>query len=136
MQERMTMKLDDEYITRPERLSNGKIIGDKTLRNKLGMLEDKQELGLLYEFPCKPGDTLYRIATDESADSLEIEPCTIDNIVICKNGDILFKYDAYDGVICHLENLTEGTLYLDTYKVFFTEEQAKKYIEQRRWEEL
>lgn len=126
------MKLEEEYITRPGRISNGKIVGDRMIRNKLGELEDKQDNGLLFEFPCKPGDILYRIDTEEPKETCEIEPFTVDNIVICKNGDILIKYDAYDGVICHLVNLLTDKPYLDTFRVFLTEEQTKKFLKERK----
>ena len=94
--------------------------------NKLAAYEEKQDKGLVFEFPCKPGDTLYRVATDENR---EVESYTVDNIVICQNGDILFKYDAYDGVICHLENIVEDILYLDTFRVFLTIEQVREFLQ-------
>lgn len=41
--ERLTVKIEDHYIERPERLSNGKIVGTKTCLNKLGKIEDLEE---------------------------------------------------------------------------------------------
>ena len=41
--ERLTVKIEDHYIARPERLSNGKIVGDKMCLNKLGEIEDLEE---------------------------------------------------------------------------------------------
>lgn len=84
--------------------------------------------GTFYRFPCKVGDTLYRIDTDEKIDNAEIEPFTVEYIVIYENGEVLFKYDAYDGVICHLENIITDKPYLDYYRVFLTKEEAEQAL--------
>ena len=41
--ERLTMKIEDRYIERPERLSNGKIVGTKMCLQKLGEIEELEE---------------------------------------------------------------------------------------------
>lgn len=89
---------------------------------------EKEEQGVLMKLPCKVGDTLYRIDTDERMENIEIEPFIIEYIVICENEDVLFKYDAYDGVICHLENIITDKPYLDYYRVFLTKEEAKQKL--------
>lgn len=66
--ERLTEKIEDRYIARIERLSNGKIVGDKMCLNKLGELEDKQEQGLLLELPVPLGTTVYVIEDDCGGD--------------------------------------------------------------------
>lgn len=74
--------------------------------------------GHLLILPCKAGDTLYRVDTYNPQTEREIEIRKIDNIVICDNGDMLFKADSYDDVICDLACLVYGTLYMDYYRVF------------------
>lgn len=96
---------------------------------ELQQYKELEEQGRLMQLPCKVGDTLYRIDTDEKIENAEIEYLLIENIVICKSGDVLFKCDNYDGVICHLENIITDTLYLDFYKVFLTKEAAEKALE-------
>ena len=98
----------------------------KEALDKLADYENLEEQGLLVKLPCKVGDTLYRIDTDEKIENAEIEYLTIDNIVICKDGEVLFKYDAYDGVICYLENIITDKLYLDFYRVFLTQAEAEE----------
>jgi len=100
----------------------------KAAFEKLAEYEDAEEQELLLKLPCKVGDTLYRIDTDENIENAEIEPYTIENIVISNWGDILFKYDAYDGIICALENITKGSLYLGFYRVFLTKEEAEQAL--------
>ena len=48
--------------------------------------------------PCKVGDTIYRIDIDPLVTENEIECFNINNIVVCDDGDILLKYDNYDGI--------------------------------------
>lgn len=96
--------------------------------NKCAEYEDLEEQGLLLKLPCKVGDTLYRIDTDEKIENAEIEYLTIENIVICEDGEVLFKYDAYDGVICDLKSLVNGELYLDFYRVFLTQAEAEEVL--------
>ena len=91
--------------------------------------KDWEEQGLLKKFPCKVGETLYRIDMDD-IENAEIEEYTIDNILICPDGDVLFKYDSFDGIICHLENITSDRRYLDTYRIFLTQEQAEQKIKE------
>ncbi|MBO5373721.1 MAG: hypothetical protein J6A75_13530 [Lachnospiraceae bacterium] len=98
------------------------------LKQALGEYEDAEEQGLLLKLPCKVGDTLYRIDTDEKIENVEIEPFFIEYIVICEKGDVLFKYDAYDGVICNLENIITDKPYLDYYRVFLTKEEAEQAL--------
>lgn len=97
--------------------------------------EGLEEKGLLLRLPCKVGDTLYLIDTDEKIENAEIEYLTIDNIVICKDGEVLFKYDAYDGVICHLENIITDKPYLDFYRVFLTQAEAEDALKRMEREE-
>lgn len=59
--ERLTEKIEDRYIERQERLSNGKIVGTKMCLKKLGELEDLEEQGLLLKLPCKVGDVVYSV---------------------------------------------------------------------------
>lgn len=91
--------------------------------------EELEEKGLLLKLPCKVGDRIYRIDTDEKIENREIEIYDIDNIVICSDGEILLKYDAYDGVICYLENITTDKPYLDYYRCFLTKEEADKALQ-------
>ena len=97
---------------------------------KLGEYEDAEEQELLLRLPCKVGDTLYRIDTDEKIENVEIEPFIVEYIVICENGNVLFKYDAFDGVICNLENIITDKLYLDYYRIFLTKEAAEQALKQ------
>ena len=94
-----------------------------------------EEQGLLLMLPCKVGDTLYRIDTDKFIENTEIIPFTVEYIVICENGDIMFEYDdAYNGVICHLENIITDKPYLDYYRVFLTKEEAEAALEKMKGE--
>ena len=81
---------------------------------------------ILKELP-KPGETIYRVSTED--EDKYVEPFTIDNIVICEDGEVLLKYDSWDGVICTLDNLMNGTLYLDDYRVFDSKEIAEAWLE-------
>ena len=104
------------------------------LASKLAEYEDLEEQGLLLRLPCKVGDTVYRIDIDEKIQKQEIEVHTIHNIVIHEDGDILFKYDVYDGIICHLKNIITDELYLDFYKIFLTKEEAEQALEKMKKE--
>lgn len=98
------------------------------LREGLKKYEDLEEQGLLIKLPCKAGDTLYRIDTDSLIEDRQIEVYHIDNIIMCDDGDVLFKYDPYDGVICDLKSVLTGGPYLGYYKVFLTKEEAEKAL--------
>lgn len=87
-----------------------------------------EEQGKLLILPVAAGDRIYRINTFEWDDDEGIEICEIDNIVMSSDGAILFKYDAYDGVICELENIVTEKPYLDYYRVFLTQEQAESAL--------
>lgn len=100
--------------------------------DKLAEYEDMEEQGRLVKLPCKVGDTLYRIDVDPNMTEHDIIPYQIDNIVLCDDGDVLFKYDSYDGVICGLKALTEGEPYLDYYKVFLTMSEAEQALQQEQ----
>lgn len=104
------------------------------LYERLKYYEDLEQ-GLLLKFPCKVGDTLYRIDTDEKIENTEIEYLTIENIVICEDGEVLFKYDSYDGIICHLENIITDKPYLDFYRVFLTRTEAEEALKRMESEE-
>ncbi len=95
---------------------------------RLDNYEKAEEQGLLLKLPCKVGDTLYRIDTDEKIKDAEVEHLTIEKIVIDGDGDVLFKYDAYDGIICHLENIITDKPYLDFYRVFLTQAEAEEAL--------
>jgi len=81
--------------------------------------------------PCKVGDVLYQIDIDPLYNDKSIRMYDVENITICgdKDKDILLKYDSYDGVICTVENLINGTLYLDYLLTFLTREEAEKALE-------
>jgi len=81
--------------------------------------------------PCKVGDVLYQIDIDLLYNDKSIRMYDVENITICgdKDKDILLKYDSYDGVICTVENLINGTLYLDYLLTFLTREEAEKALE-------
>ena len=81
------------------------------------------------KLPCKVGDIIYRIDTDEEIESWAVEIYDIDYIVICSNEEILLKYDAYDGVICKLENIITDKLYLDFYRCFLNQEEAEAALQ-------
>ena len=93
--------------------------------DKLGQMEDLEEQGKLLKLTCAVGDRIYRIDVDEKIEHREIEIYDIDNIVILSDGTILLKYDAYDGVICELENIITAKPYLDYYRCFLSQEEAK-----------
>lgn len=97
--------------------------------------KEAEEQGKLLKLPCAVGDRIYRIDTDEKLESREIEIHDIDNIVILADGTILLKYDAYDGVICELENIITDKPYLDFYRCFLAKsaaEQALKEMEGKK----
>ncbi len=105
----------------PEKIACGFFMALK----KLAEYEDLEEQGKLLKLPVAMGDRIYRIDTDEKIENREIEIYDIDNIVICSDGEILLKYDAYNGVICHLENITTDKPHLDYYRCFLTKESAE-----------
>ncbi len=123
-----------------ERTGEGQAIPRMDLKNnghqrcmeRLAEYEDLEEQGKLLKLPCAVGDRIYRIDTDEKIENREIEIYDIDNIVICSDGEILLKYDAYDGVICHLENITTDKPYLDYYRCFLTKEAAEAALKELR----
>lgn len=98
---------------------------------KLIEYEEAKTEGRLVVLPCKVGDTVYKIDTDPLLDSREILELTVDNFVVCENGEILVKYDSWDGVICTADNLVNGTAYLDYYRTFLTREEAEQAIKRR-----
>ena len=123
-----------------ERTGEGQAIPRMDLKNnghqrcmeRLAEYEDLEEQGKLLKLPCAAGDRIYRIDTDEKIENREIEIYDIDNIVICSDGEILLKYDAYDGVICHLENITTDKPYLDYYRCFLAKEAAEAALKELR----
>lgn len=100
---------------------------DADWRERLKEYEDLEEQGLLMKLPCKAGDTLYLVDMDDKVNA-EIKYFTIDNIVIRKDGEVMFKDDAYDGVICFLENIIMDKLYLDIYRVFLTQAETEEVL--------
>lgn len=101
------------------------------MADKLEEYEDLEEQGKLLKLPCAVGDRIYRIDTDEKIKDREIEIYDIDNIVILSDGTILLKYDAYDGVICELENIITNKPYLDFYRCFLSQEEAEAALKER-----
>lgn len=85
--------------------------------------------GCLLILPFAPGATLYRIDLDPQVTEKVVTPFIVDNIVICSNGEVLLKYDSYDGVICTLDSLANATRYLDYYRTFLTYEEAQRGLE-------
>jgi hypothetical protein len=59
--ERLTKKIDNIYVAKQIRMSNGDLVGNQRCLNKLGELEDLEEQGLLLQLPCKIGDTMWTI---------------------------------------------------------------------------
>ena len=99
---------------------------------KLSDYEDLEEQGKLPKLPCAVGDRLYQINADEpdtDEPDTDIQSYTIDNIVI-REGEILFKYDSWDGVICDLDSLINGSKYLDCLRTFFTYEEAEAALKE------
>lgn len=122
--ERLTERITDKN-TKEVLAYRTKYHKDLEAVQKLGQLEDLEEQGKLLKLLCKVGDKIYRIDTDEKIENREIEIYDIDNIVILSDGAILLKYDAYDGVICELENIITDKPYLDFYRCFLNKEQAE-----------
>lgn len=98
--------------------------------DKLAEYEDLEEQGKLLKLPCAVGDRIYRIDTDEKLESRDIEICDINNIVILSDETILLKYDAYDGVICEIENIVTDKPYLDFYRCFLTKSAAEQSLKE------
>lgn len=92
---------------------------------KLAEYENLEEQRMLLKLPCKVGDRIYRVDTDEKIEDRGIEIHDIDNIVILPDGTILLKEDAYDSVICEVENIVTDKPYLDFYRCFLIEEEAE-----------
>lgn len=99
----------------------------KSLEEQLKGYKDLEEEGKLPKLPCAVGDRLFQINADEPSD---IQSYTIDNIVIRENGEILFKHDSWDGVICDLDSLINGNKYLDCFRTFFTYEEAEAALKE------
>lgn len=97
---------------------------------RLKYYEDLEEQGKLLKLPCAVGDRIYRIDTDEKLESRDIEICDINNIVILSDETILLKYDAYDGVICEIENIVTDKPYLDFYRCFLTKSAAEQSLKE------
>ncbi len=95
---------------------------------KLSDFEDLEEQGKLPRLPCAVGDRLYQINADEPSDT-DIQSYAIDNIVI-REGEILFKHDSWDGVICDLDSLINGSKYLDCLRTFLTYEEAEAALKE------
>lgn len=100
-----------------------------TAETIVSQYEQLEKEGRLVVLPCKPGDTLFRIDLYPQDTEKVVTPFVVDNIVICEDGEVLLKYDSYDGVICTLESLVNGTRYLDFYRTFLTREEAERALE-------
>lgn len=139
--ERLTERLNDGYTIMDCKnceLNSLQKCTALACRNRIkDRLADYEDIGLeperLREFmakwACRPGDTLYRIDLDPQVTEKVVTPLVVDNIVICANGEVLLKYDSYDGVICTLDSLVNGTRYLDYYRTFLTREEAQRTLE-------
>lgn len=91
---------------------------------RLATYEEAEQQKRLVMLPCKVGDTVYRIDTDPDISDKDIQRTIVDSFTICDNGEVLVRYDSYDGVICTVDNLIYGTPYLDYYLCFLTQEAA------------
>ena len=98
--------------------------------NKLGEYETLDEQGKLLKLPVAVGDRIYVVDTDERLPDEEIEVHNIDNIVIASDGTILLKYDAYDGVICELENIITDKPYHDFFRCFLSRGEAEAALKE------
>ena len=107
----------------------------KKLADELQYYRSLDKQGRLIELPCKVGDTIYLVDTDEQMEDELVKACEIDNIVICKDGDILFRDDVYDGVICQLENIVTDKPFLDYYRAFLTKEEAEAKLAELKGEQ-
>lgn len=113
---------DNIGYCKPEK---GRVCGIYKALEKLKYYEDLQEQNKLLILQCQVGDRIYRIDTDEKIKDREMQVYDIDNIVILADGTVLLKYDAYDGVICELENIITDKPYMDYYRCFINKEQAE-----------
>lgn len=100
------------------------------LVSELKEYKDLEEQGKLPKLPVAVGDRIYVVDTDERLPDEEIEVYNIDNIVIASDGTILLKYDAYDGVICELENIITDKPYLDFFRCFLSREEAEAALKE------
>lgn len=101
---------------------------ERVENKELKKYEDLEEQGKLLKLPCAVGDRIYRIDTDEKIGDRKIEFYDIENIVILSDGTVLLKYDAYDGVICEIENIVSDKPYLDFYRCFLTRPEAEQAL--------
>lgn len=128
------IELADAYINIMEKKTGEKYSRGRLLTNadadKWKEYKNAEKQGKLLKLPCAVGDRIYRIDTDEKLESREIEIYDIDNIVILADGTILLKYDAYDGVICELENIVSDKPYLDFYRCFLTKSAAEQALKE------
>lgn len=130
------LKEIDKYHNNPYKrnaISDGLVdeIRDIFGDDRLTEICDAERDGRCVVLPCKVGDVLYQIDIDPLYNDKSIRMYDVENITICgdKDKDILLKYDSYDGVICTVENLINGTLYLDYLLTFLTREEAEKALE-------
>lgn len=103
---------------------------------RLAKYEELEEQGKLLKLPCAVGDRLYRIDTDKNVKDKEIEIFDIDNILVCNDGAVFFKCDAYDGVICELENIITDKPYFYYYRIFLTESEAAAALQALKEREI
>lgn len=99
-------------------------------RAMLSVYDHQKADGRLIELPCKAGDRLYVVDTDADPEVIDVEPAFVDNIVLCDDGTILIKGDAYDYVICTADNIINGSPYLDCYRVFRDYDDAENLVEE------
>lgn len=103
---------------------------NKWITKKCDEYARAEEQGKLLKPPCTVGDTVYVVDTDERLSDKGIKAYDINNIVITSDGTILLKYDYHDGVICELENIITDKPYLDFYRCFLSQEEAKAALKE------
>lgn len=123
--ERLTQWIGDDEerraIPRPDIRNNG----HGRCCNKLAEYEDAEEHGLLVKFPCKIGDTVYRV---NAGAKQPIIPMTVSEIhFLCYKNERAVRLDAIGkgdmGESCYrLEDIGKT--------VFLTREEAEKKLEE------
>lgn len=98
------------------------------LAKELMYYREQKKKGLMFEFPCKAGDVIYRIDTDPKIVCECPVPHTVASIEIGENDKVLFLNHSIEP-ICDLESLQNGTPYMDYYMVFLTYDEAQKALE-------
>lgn len=101
----------------------------RSVMEKCCCYEEMEERGRLFKLPCALGDAVYVVDVDPEVKGKYVETKYVDNIEIFADGEIWLKGDHYDDVICSVDDIVKGTLYLDYYRVFTDKEDAEKLVE-------